>query len=172
MQQRHFDNRPPIRRLDPLSQTLNSSQPATDLRLRRRREAAEIIVQRAELLADEDRGLLEAVYSKGHTVQEVARLLGFSHPSQVRKLRKRVRRLVTRVSEPRFVFVMTSRAHWPRSRRRVGEQCMLRGDSMRGAAEHLGLTLHSVRQQCLRIDAMFEAAVDRALAERRSGPAA
>lgn len=172
MQQRYFDTKPSRRPPDALSQTLKNSPPATDLRLRRRREAAEIIVERAGLLADEDRGLLEAVYSKGHTVQEVARLLGLTNPSEVRKLRKRVRRLVTRVSDPRFVFVMTSRMRWPRSRRLVGEQCMLRGDSMRGAAEHLGMTLHAVRQQCLRIDAMFEAAVDRARAERRSGPAA
>ncbi len=142
--------------------------PAADLRLRRRRDAAETIVARASVLAKEDRGLLEAVYDKGHTVQEVARLLGQTDPSQVRQLRKRVRKLVTRVGEPRFVFVLTSRHAWPSTRKRVAERCVLRGDSMRAAAAELGISLHSVRQQCLRIDAMFESATDRALAERRN----
>ncbi len=143
--------------------------PPADLRLRRRRDAAETIVARASVLADEDRGLLEAVYDKGHTVQDVARLLGKTDPSQVRQLRKRVRRLVTRISEPRFVFVLTSRHAWPSTRKRVAERCVLRGESMRAASAELGISLHSVRQQCLRIDAMFESAADRALAERRAG---
>ena len=145
---------------------------SVDLRLRRRREAAETIVERAAALAERDRGLLEAVYAKGHTVQEVARLLGQTQPSEVRQLRKRVRRLVTRVSDPRFIFVLASCKQWPTSQRKVAERCVLRGESMRAAAADLGLSLHLIRQQCLRIDAMFEAASMQALTKRRSEAAA
>ena len=152
--------------VEPPSKTARHASTATDLRLRRRRDAAETIVHRAAVLDEEDRALLEAVYDKGHTVQEVARLRGATEPAAVRRLRNRVRRLVTRVSEPRFVFVMTTRQHWSLMRRQVGERCVLRGDSMRQAARTLGLSLHAVRLLCLRIDVMFEAAHDRARAER------
>jgi DNA-directed RNA polymerase specialized sigma24 family protein len=142
-----------------------------DLRLRLRRQAAETIVERAQLLNPADRGLLEAVYSSGHSVQQVGRLMGVVAPNRLRRLRARVRQLVARVGDPQFVFVSQAKASWPPARREVAELCIMQGASMRDAARRMGVSLYTVRQHRQRIETLYEAslAVRGALQARGGG---
>lgn len=130
-----------------------------DLRLRLRRQAAETIVERAQLLNPADRGLLEAVYSSGHSVQQVGRLMGVVAPNRLRRLRARVRQLVARVGDPQFVFVSQAMASWPPARREVAELCIMQGASMRDAARRMGVSLYTVRQHRQRIETLYEASL-------------
>lgn len=156
---------------EPLARASQADEPSgVDLRLRRRRDASSLIVELAQHLPPQERGLLEAVYAKGHSVQEVARMLGLVTPGQARILRRRIRNLVTRISETRFAFVAHSRHAWPPTRRRVGELCVLHGMSMRHAARELGISLYAVRQHNTLIDALHKAAAETSRRARSTRP--
>ncbi len=134
------------RRLTPHSQS--------DLRRRGVRERTDLILLRAEHLEPEDRRLLEVFLSDGMTCNAVAELLGDSP----RRVRRRVRTLIERVTSDRYAFVMRERDRWPATRRRVATACVLQGRSFREAAEQLRLTFHTVRRHMNAVEAIFEAA--------------
>ncbi len=127
---------------------------ATDLRRRRTREIAEIVVDHAGELMPDDRAVLHAIYRDGMSARDVADLR--SEPP--RRLRQRVRRLVERVLSDRFLFVLRYRDQWPTRRRRIAKACVLEGRSMRDGAAHLQMSLHTVRREMLVIDALFREA--------------
>lgn len=126
---------------------------AADLRRRRQRDMVEAVVARAAWLPDAERALLEAVYRDGRSARALAGLLG----ENPRLVRARVRRAVKRVLDPRFAFVVRNRGRWTTSRRRVATECLLNGRSIRGAADSLGLSLHTVRLHRAAVEAQFEA---------------
>ncbi len=126
---------------------------ALDLRRKRQRDLVEVIALRAELLPPRDRALVEAIYREGASAKEVALLAGVSP----RSVRRRLRALVQRMLEPRFVFVARSRDAWPRQRRAVATACVLHGLSLREAAKALGLSLHCVRRHMQAVQTLFEA---------------
>lgn len=130
------------------------SREQTDLRRRGVRDRSEVILMRAAYLEPEDRRLIEVVFADGLTCNAVAELLGESP----RRIRRRVRTLVDRVSSDRFAFVMRERERWPATRRRVATACVLQGRSYRESAAHLKLTFHAVRRQMNAVEALFEAA--------------
>jgi len=125
---------------------------AADLRRRRRRDLADLLTQRAELLPPEDRALLLSIYRENLTAREVAALRGVSP----RSVRRRLRTLVERVLSPRFEVVLRERASWPPTRRRVATATVIEGRTMRQTASALTLSLHAVRRQMLAIDALIE----------------
>lgn len=127
---------------------------AVDLRRRARRTLAERIVARSEGLPAQDRTLVRLVYHEGRSVSELAGLMGVS----ARTLRRRVRRLTTRVLSPRFLFVLSHQGKWSVTRRRVAEACVLGGMSLREAARALDLSFHTVRRHHDAVNALFEAA--------------
>lgn len=130
---------------------------ATDLRRRRTRELAEIVVDHAQELRTEDRAVVMAIYRDGMTAQDVAEL----RREPARRIRQRVRRLVSRLLSDRFLFVLRERDGWPPRRQRVARACVLEGRSMRAAAEHLRMSLHGVRREMQVVDAMYVEAVNR-----------
>jgi DNA-directed RNA polymerase specialized sigma24 family protein len=125
-----------------------------DLRRRLRRELADLIVQRSQALPPADSTLLQSIYGDGRSISSLAPMLG----CDVRKLRRRVHRLVSRISSPEFIFVMSHRHRWTASRRRVAEACFVRGLSIKQAAAELSLTYHTVRRHFEALRALVQAA--------------
>ncbi|MGD9693158.1 MAG: hypothetical protein AB7G17_10245 [Phycisphaerales bacterium] len=124
-----------------------------DLRRRHGREETERVLALAEHVGAEERALLRAVFEGGVSVGELARVRG----CPVRTLRREVRGLVRRVTDPRFVFVLSRREGWGAGRRKVASACVLQGLSLREAAREAGLTLHTVRRHMGAIEALFDA---------------
>lgn len=114
-----------------------------DLRRRERREWAEVIVARAELLLPEDRVLVEAVFAEGLDAASAAKRVGGS----ARTVRRRAKAIAERVLSREFEAVMRERERWPRMRRLVATSCVLQGRTLREAAAHLRVSLHVVRRQ-------------------------
>lgn len=131
---------------------------ASDLRRRHARRVVEQLVAAAAALPDPERILIQTAYADGRPVTEIAKLRG----EDPRSLRRRIRTLVRRVLTPEFAYVALHRAAWPRTRRRVGELCVLEGRSLREAAEVLDVSLHAVRRHRDTIIALAEAGAGRA----------
>jgi hypothetical protein len=126
---------------------------SVDLRRSLGADVAERIVHRADGVDPQDRELLRAVFGHGRSVAELARLLG---PGvDVRRLRKRIRRLTARTLSPLFVFVWSRRDRWAADRRRVAVAYFLQGHSIRRVSRETGLTVHEVRQHRLAVEELF-----------------
>lgn len=138
----------------PHTDTPHDRAPSADLRRRRVREVAEAIVDAAAWCTPEDRAILIAIYRENLSASEVASMRN----QQPRALRRRLKRLVKRTLSPRFEFVVLHRASWPHPMRRVATAHVLQGRTLRDTASHLNLSLHIVRRQADRINALFEAA--------------
>ncbi len=123
-----------------------------DLRKTAHRDYAEHVVARAQALPEEERAILEAVFDDGMTISRLAALRGVSP----RPLRRRIRLLLGRVLSERYAFVVRERSIWPDRRRRVATAVYLHGLSMRDAARGLGTTLHAVRTELQKVDALYE----------------
>lgn len=138
--------------------------PATpaDLRLKRQRELAQLLVDRAAAaeLPPADLALLTAVYADGKSAVDIAALTGRpGDPALIRSLRRRIRRLAHRVMDPKFVYVLRHAQRWPATRRKVAHATIIQGRSLRQAARHLGLSLHVIRRHHDAILALFETAL-------------
>jgi len=123
-----------------------------DFRRSLHRDYGEAILRFARALPEDERSLLEAVYGRGLSVKDVAGLVR----EEPRRLARRVKRLVERLLSPRFAFVYARRHAWPPRRRRVAETVVLHGRSMREACDALALSLHTVRRELDKVDALFE----------------
>ena len=121
-------------------------------RIQARRASAERLLDYADHLDAPDRALLRAVFDRGLTSTDLARVIG----QEPRAVRRRVQRLVGRIGSASFQFVMRNCDGWPSSRRQVGELIILRGSTQRGAAVQLGLSLHLVRREIEHIRALYE----------------
>ena len=126
---------------------------ATDLRRRTPRDLADLLVTRSEWLLPEDRALICAIYRENMTARQVAELRGTS----ARGVRRRLHTLVQRLLSPRYEFVAQRREKWAPTRARVAVACVLQGRTLRGAAEHLKLSLHTVRRHMDAVAAQLEA---------------
>ncbi len=127
---------------------------AADLRRQRKREMIESIVARAEHLPAGDRELLYLLFRDGKKVTDVAALLG----ADVRRVRRRVKRLIRLVHSPAFAYVALAAEEWPETRRRVAREVFLFGHTLRDAARTLGVSLHLVRKHAEAVRAIVEAA--------------
>lgn len=128
-----------------------------DLRRTAHRDYAEHVVARAQALPREERAILESVFGDGLTIARLAALRGVSP----RPLRRKIRLLLGRVLSDRFAFVLRESPAWPDRRRRIATAVYVHGLSMRDAAEGLGTTLHTVRTELQKIDALHESGADR-----------
>lgn len=135
---------------------------AGDLRRRRSRELSEVVVRFASFASASDRALLESVYRDGLTAVQVARMTG----ERPRTVRRRVRRLVERMTSARFAYVVRHRGSWGARRRAIATACVLHGATMREAAARTGTSLHAVRKELAAVDGMVEASVAAAAAGR------
>lgn len=138
-------------------------------------------------IPDADQRLLRAIFERGMSVQDLALSacaacttrpadpaidITSSHHIQApgaaarpsphaaslaRSLRRRIRALTARLTDPRFLFVLRHQSDWPPKRRAVARACITLGLSQRAAAHQLHLTLHDVRQEFHTIHALYTA---------------
>ncbi len=120
--------------------------------LKARADIAFKLLDLAEYLPEEDRVLLQAVYDRGMRPIDFARAIR----ARPRTIRHRVRGLMERVSSPLFQFVAAQQGAWPIQRRLIAELTVFRGRSQREVARRLGISLHHVRQELIRISAQCE----------------
>lgn len=125
---------------------------ALDLRRPQPQPVVEAILTLSHHVAPGDRRLIEAVYKDGHTLHALSELIG----ERPRSLRRRYRRVISRLIEPRFAFVASRGRLWPARRRLVGTLHIIRGRTIRDTARRLGLTEHAVRRELSVIDGLFE----------------
>ena len=121
-----------------------------DLRRRTSRELAEVICRRAAWCTPSDRVLVSAIYEDGMTASQIA-IMSCRSP---RAVRRKIRQLVARILSDRFTYVLQNRDAWPPTRRRVATACVLHGRSMRNAAKHLNVTMHTIRKEMGIIEAL------------------
>ena len=122
-----------------------------DRRRRAVRDSADRLVAGAMWLLPSDRALVIAVYRDGVRPADAAAVAGVG----VRGVRRRLRRLCTRILSERFWFVVRARDGWPAARRRAATLCVLQGFSKRHAARFLQVSVHHVRQEMSVVEALF-----------------
>lgn len=134
----------PIRRADPTQRQRDA--------LASRRTQIETLLGMAESLSPGDRALIRSMYDRGMSAAELARAAGVG----AQGIRRRIRRLMDRMADPMFRYVLHSKQHWPRARMRVAEMIFLQGAGQRETAAALSMSLHNVRQHAAAVQAMYE----------------
>lgn len=148
--------------------------PSLDLRRKQRRELTDLILGRAVWLDPPDRVLIESVYRHEQSVVQLATLV----EEDPRRLRRRIRVLVARLLSEDYARTVqrltrsfasegdeggagAKRARrgsvWNEVRRKVAEECIVNGRSLREAARNLNLSLHCVRMHHAAVSAVIEA---------------
>lgn len=105
----------------------------------------------ARQIPEPQRRFLEAVLREGQPLSELAATTAQSTST----LRRRYRRIINRLIEPRFGFVLTHRSSWPPQRRLVGTLHLVEGRTQRDTARRMGTTVHVVRREVYAIDALL-----------------
>ncbi len=116
-----------------------------DAQARRRehqRGGYERLLELAQPLPDADRLLLEQVYRQGQTFADLARLMG----QREWTLRRRVARLVKRMRQPQYRFLLKRRDLLDKPVRRCAELAYFQAYSLRRIAQVTGQSLHQVRR--------------------------
>ena len=129
-----------------------------------------MLVARARFLLPEDAALVQAVYGEGLSVTAIATNLpkraSDDHAAEdypptcapsPRSVRRRLQRLVTRITSARFLTALDLLDAMPPTRRRVARACVLQGMTMRQAAARLGLSYHSIRRHMDAVSALCDA---------------
>lgn len=112
-----------------------------------------VLMGRAELLAREDRDILQAVIVDGQPASRLARLMDIS----ASQLRKRVHRLCRRLASPEFLTVARSLRFLPHNERLLARQYFCEGLSQRDLAAATGESLHTIRRRLDRVRAKIAA---------------
>jgi len=128
---------------------LQATQSGVDRR-HERRDHIESLLGLADHLDERDRLLVEQVYRYGLSLAALARLTGRSQKA----VRGRLKKLSQRVRSPVFGYVVVQGEALPARTRQVAEEVVVRCRSLRGAAAHLGLSLHAVREQMAAVRAL------------------
>lgn len=114
-------------------------------------------VERVLLLAshlpETQRALLEAIYRDGMTPLAIARLSGTTS----RAVRRRASLIIARITSPAYAVAVTHACGWPALRAGVARRCVVEGMGVRATARMLGVSVHAVRGELLRIRAIADA---------------
>ncbi len=127
-----------------------------DLRKKRSHTLTDSIVKRAHWLEPDDRELVLAMFRDGQSAQSIAKRFG----GCPRHLRRHIKKLVQRLSDPRIAYVIAHHEQWSKSRRAIAHCLFIQGRSMREATDELGMSFYSVRKHREAIDAMCQAAMN------------
>jgi hypothetical protein len=118
------------------------------------REASERLVQLAAHLKPEDRALVEAVYDHGMTLRTAATMQG-RLPVLVRR---RLARLLARLTSVEFAFVVRHLDRWTEPRRSIARLVFLERRTRLQVAAALGVSPHTVRRETGAIRVLLEQA--------------
>jgi len=127
-----------------------------DLRKRREDSLTDQIVRRAHWLEPRDCELVLLMFRDGRSARSIA-LLNDDCPRQIRR---RIKRLVHRLQDPRVAYVVAHHESWSKSRKSIARALFIQGRSIRETTDELGLSFYSVRKHREAIDAMCVAAMD------------
>ena len=123
--------------------------------MRRRRDLlTEMVTRHAHHLKQEDSALLDAVVIREARIDVVAQLLN----DNIDRCRRRVRRLLQRLSSFEFGYVANRMATWSEREQSVARTCFLRGLTIKQAALELGISASTTRRTRERIAARIEGA--------------
>lgn len=117
-----------------------------------RRRHVERLLERAQLLDEPDRLLIEAVYEHGLGVAAIARLRQRSPSCVYNKLKQ----LLARTQTPLFEYVAAHRDVLPIDIRRTAEAIALRGRTQRQTAALTRQSLHTVRRHMQAVRTLAE----------------
>jgi len=147
-----------------------------DLRRYADPDLAALLCERARHLSRADRALIECVFRDGRSLSEVARLRAPGDDQTVkiesvrleaRRLARRLKAIVRRMTSPLFVFValrlervaeMGATGAWPVERCRVAKRVLLHGEPVLGVAASMGLKAHVVRAHLRAVEALHAGA--------------
>jgi DNA-directed RNA polymerase specialized sigma24 family protein len=104
---------------------------------------------RLELLADEDRELLDAVLLRGQSASSLARIMGV----RPRAIRGRVHRLIGRVTSRRFLDAARALEYLPADEAELARMHFCQGVSQRELCRRLRMTSHALRRRLDRVAA-------------------
>lgn len=121
-------------------------------RLRSRQDIVGMALERSNALPREERILVRTVLGAGVAAADLACVA----KCRPRALQRRFKRVIQRLGSDSFAFVMRHAERWPAVRRNIAQAVLLQGMTQREAARHLGLTVHVVRKELERIDALRE----------------
>src|SRR6185436_19421816 len=130
----------------------NYAESQTERRLLDRRERADVIVRNAEHLLPEEWALARAYFVQGMPASQIARLAGTTSKT----VRRRIDRMVARVTSLRFVFAVNHRKSLGRMRGRVATACLAQGLSMRETSRQFGVSIYVVRSHLHAVNGMFD----------------
>jgi DNA-directed RNA polymerase specialized sigma24 family protein len=88
-----------------------------------------------------DRTLVRWAYGDGKTITELAVV----HRVSPRAMSRRLSRLVERCESVEFKFVIARIGAWEGPMKAVAQACVIEGRSVRAAAAHLNMSIHTVR---------------------------
>ena len=126
---------------------------SVDLRRSLSRTLVQTLSERSVFLPNTDHALIKEVYVSGKSIADVARSRGV----EISPLRRRVRRLTSRMLTPRYRFVTEHRHTWRPTRKKVADACVIQGLSIKEAADRLDMSVYLVRKHRDAIEAMVEA---------------
>lgn len=129
-------------------------------------EYAAWVCELAQHLPPSERELVYSVFQHGRPLRELAKLLRLSDES----LRRRLRRLIARISTPEFAFVALRRGEWPASLRDVATAIVIEGKSLRATQRDLRISMHAVRTLRQRALAMARGAQETTALLAREAP--
>tara|TARA_R110002073_G_scaffold118918_1_gene258323 strand:+ start:170040 stop:170498 length:459 start_codon:yes stop_codon:yes gene_type:complete len=121
-----------------------------DLRKRREDSIVDRIVRRAHWLEPHDRELVFSMFRDGHSANTISKITG-ECPRQVRR---RIKRLVSRLNDPRVAYVVAHADAWSKSRKAIARSLYIQGRSMRETTDTLGVSFYCVRKNREAIEAM------------------
>lgn len=127
----------------------NATRLDVDRRITRRAQT-ERLIDLASHLCTQDRVLIEQVYRYGIPAGDIAQLTGESP----RSVRRRLTRVLGRLTSPLYGFLVMHRDVLPGPVRRTAELVVFKGYTLRGAAGETGTTLHRVRRDMCSVHAI------------------
>lgn len=133
-------------------------QVSEDMDLRKKRASAltSRIVSRAHWLGSSDRDLIMTIFRDGKSAHSFAQ----KHGECPRQTRRRVKKLVHRLNDPRVAYVIAHHEKWSKSRRSIAHSLFIQGRSMRETTDELGMSFYSVRKHREAVEAMCLAAIN------------
>ena len=127
-----------------------------DLRKKRENSLTDRLVHRANWLEASDRELILSMFRDGHSANTIALLVD----ECPRFVRRRIKRLVNRLNDPRVAYVVEHHQNWSKTRRAIAQSLFIQGRSMRETTHDLGVSFYSVRKHRETIDAMCQASMN------------
>jgi len=127
-----------------------------DLRRKRADSITSTILNRAHWLDEGDQLLVVAMFRDGQSASAIADALDLCP----RFVRRQIKQLINRLSDPRVAYVIAHQDQWTRARRSIARALFIQGRSMRETSDELGVSLYSVRRHREVIEAMFDGAHD------------